>query len=216
MNIFIEKIEHNQISSVREIKRLFWAISKKIHPDVSSLAKNDQAFIDLRKQYEEALSYFANGTKNKPENYQRTITKNECIAEFIDLLANNFPLTDEIKIHNRLYLSRVDKINRSLNKKYAVKDIFIHFEQELLKLKGNTVISNHNFGVTKLYFYRYSDYWYQRSRINLNYLIQGYKLVADILQDNNMRNSLLFLNMLVEDIIERDKIQGDLPITAST
>lgn len=213
MNIFAEAINNNKIDSEDSLKRLFWKLAKKLHPDANSVLSNHEDFILLKNNYDEALE--ALKRKSKPsimaqsktttvkKRADKKVDRTACIHLFMDLMASNFPADESARAKNKIYRTRVDELNIGLeHMDNALKDVFKTFEQEMLTLKGKTTISNHPYNVVKLFFYRYCDYAYNKNNINKNYLTNGYALVKDIMENAQMTYSLIFVNWLVSDIFQ--------------
>lgn len=207
MNIFLKYIEDNRISSEIELRRLFWKIAKKIHPDITSLDTNNEKFITLKKDYDEA-KVLLNVKAFKKSGINQHYGKEECINLFCDLMASNFPIDKSIT--NKKYEERINLINRMLNSLIPDEaDLFHDFEKEMYLLKGETVISNHLYGVVKLYLYRFCDYVYLRTRNNKQYLLIGYDLVHEIFVSKKMHSSIKFVDWLVKDImLQSDDVVG--------
>jgi len=167
MNIIINYIHNYKITSERELKNLFWKISKRIHPDATSLDIGNENFIKLKNDYDQAKQLL--GTTHVEIKISEICNKEECSDLFIDLMACNFPIDKSIK--NKQYQERISLLNNGLSSLLPDGvNVFSTFEEEMYLLKGETVISNHLFNVVKLYFYRYCDYKYLRNKNSKNYL----------------------------------------------
>jgi len=214
MNIFIKYINENKITSESDLKRVFWRLSKKIHPDITSIELNNDQFIKLKNDFDQAKLLLAKPSIKVIKSRQM-FCKEDCISIFLDLMASNFPIEKTIK--NYIYNQRIELLNICLNQLIPTEiDLFYKFQEEMYLLKGESTISNHLFGSVKMYFYRYCDYIYLKNKNNKNYLIIGYNLIYEIFESKQMYNGIKFINWLVEDIIGSDKLRKNVPTTAST
>lgn len=206
MSIFDKYINENTITSETDLKRLFWWIAKKIHPDVTSLDCNNDKFIQLKHDYDQACNKIIDHAVGQCEN----IGRKDCINLFIDVMASNFPI--DKNINNKIYSQRIERLNKWLNNiNPNSRDLFKKFEREMYQLKGSTVISNHLFNVVKLYLYKYCDYTYLPNKNNKNYLTKEYELMYEICSSRHMYASIQFVNWLVEDIIDPDRVKKSVP-----
>jgi len=201
MNIFEKVIKDGKISSDLELKRLFWKLAKKLHPDVNCFESNSEKFIRLKSDYETVLGNIRNTELNKKNS--SSYNRKFCIDIFTDLLASNFPIDKSIK-KPKIYKSRLEKLNNELSKLGNIyKDLFIKFEDEMYKLRGSSVVLNHDYSLVKLYLYQFSDYTYSNSRMANNYLINGYDQLVNILEDKKLNVAKVFIDWLVSDIVKR-------------
>ncbi|MFA6506755.1 MAG: hypothetical protein WCT14_11675 [Treponemataceae bacterium] len=206
MNVFEKAIRDRKIASEEELKRLFWKLAKKLHPDAAGVEKSHERFIKLKEDFDDAVALLRTGKPfpGSPTPAARPPGKPDreaCVQLFIDLLAGNFPVDKSIR-NQKTYLARIDKLNAGLSlfgPEY--RDLFYRFEEEMYGLKGKTVVSNQEYAVVKLYLYSFSDFTYLRFKYTEMYLKSGYDLVHGILKSKNMNASIRFLNWLVADIV---------------
>lgn len=213
-NVFERAVAEGRIGSEEELKRLFWRLAKRLHPDSSGVEENHDKFIRLKGDYDLALgrlragtSAAARGPAEAPEAdrpraaapYDRKL----CSDILVDLMASNFPVDRSIR-GGKAYLARLNGLNGELSKlgpRY--RDLFLRFEEELYELRGESTILNHEYSLVKLYLYRFSDYACNGYGITKNYLRNGYRVLRAIFEARGMAASALFLDWLAEGIVER-------------
>ena len=198
MNVFIDAIQQNRIESEEDLKRLFWRLAKKLHPDVNSLESNHEQFINLKNEYDAAEEYLH---KYGIKKHEKTIPNRElCIQLFVDLMASNFPVDKRIR-SLKPYITRIEKLNTELSgfgSKY--KNVFIEFENEMYNLKGEN-FTNHDYSLVRLYLYSFSDYTHLKYVTSENHIKNGYSIIHEVLEKHNMYKSIVFINWLVKDIV---------------
>jgi len=213
MNVFEKAIRERGTVSENELKRLFWTLAKKLHPDAAGVEKSHDRFIKLKEDFDTAITFLREG-KTFPDSAAPTAAESGgipnrqiCLRLFIDLIAGNFPVDRSIR-DQKAYLARIEQLNTELSKfGSGFLDLFKRFEVEMYSLKGKTTISNHEFAVVKLYFYRFSSFTYSYTKQTESYLRIGYDLVHDILKRRNMDGSIKFVNWLVEGIVGKEKLK---------
>lgn len=213
MNLFRKAIEAGEIAGEEDLKRAFWKLAKKLHPDAAGVASGHERFIRLKQDYDEAAAMLSAGPavtakptlpSGKPK--QGPPNRAVCVDLFIDLLAGNFPVDRSIR-DNKVYLSRIEALNAELGKfGPEFEGLFKRFENELYALRGDSVVLNHEFSVVKLYLYRFSSFTYTKN--TESYLKNGYELVRGILKKKNLNESIRFLSWLMEGIVDADKLRG--------
>ncbi len=211
MNLFEEMLDKNRMYTSDELRRLFWRLAKKLHPDANSVQANHEMFIRLKSDYDKALAGMGAGKGRMKADAAFGMpparggpSREICVDLFLDLLASNFPMDNGIR-RSKVYLARIERMNTEFAKfGPEYRDVFLAFEKEMCVLKGGKTVANHEFNVVKLYFYRYSDFTYMKTKNNRNYLVMGYRLVHDILKGTHMTNSIFFLGWLVGDIVKTD------------
>lgn len=201
MNIFIEYIKTGKISSELDLKKLFWKLAKKLHPDVSCIDGNQRKFIKMKNDFDFALKHYQEITVN--ENIGPAFSNfSYCKELFCDLVASNFPIDMSIRNKNKTYLDRISKLNSTLNQfGNEFINLFLNVEKELYLIRGSSTISNHVFNLIKLLFYRISDYYYNSNSFAKKYIKVSYYIVADILEKKKALNTRFFLKWLVREIL---------------
>jgi len=201
MNIFIEALKDRKVTTEIELKRMFWRLAKKLHPDITKVENNNYLFISLKSQYDVAHSELNNQIKEIKKN-SKSPDRNICMQLFVDLIASNFPIDRKVKNQNKMYCARLDELNKELGRfGNEYNNLINSVELEMNKLRGKTTVSNHEFNLVKLYFYRISDYYYLKTKNTENYLRIGYDMIIDIFRKRNMEKSILFVNWLVKDLL---------------
>jgi hypothetical protein len=201
MNIFIEALRKGEVNTEIELKRMFWKLAKKLHPDVSCVERNNELFVSLKRQFDEASAEIGAHLSIADEPH-RNPDRSLCMRLFGDLVAGNFPIDKRVKDRNKIYCKRLGELNRELGRfGRDFRDLFVGVESELYVLRGKTTVSNHEFNLVKLFFYRISDYGFFKTKNTLNYLRVGYPMLIDIFKNRNMEKSIVFFDWLVQGIL---------------
>jgi len=216
MNLFIFKIERNEITNLLQLKSCYRKAIKQIHPDISG--KDSNEFLTIHNHFLEATEYLNNPTP--PIETARKLSNEQLTQQifdlFIDLMSSNFPQDRKICFKNKIYISRITKINELTNMLFKEQNIFDLFQEDLYVLRKDTVISNHSFNVTISYLNNIKDYILLKHKHGYKYIQNTYPLIFSIFKDQELLNGLLFINWLVSETIGKGIIRGDLPTNAST
>jgi hypothetical protein len=201
MNIFDESIASGRIANEHDLKVLFWILAKKLHPDITASSAGERAFVQLKKNFDEAaermsLSKIGEAPGDTPAR-SRDIEK--CRSLFSDLIASNFPTT--IKEGNKKYASRIAELNEEINLfGKAHTDLFVDSEKELLRIRGDSIISNHAFNLIRLYFYNMSDFFITGNYFSRLYLRNSYSPVIASLRERDALRTIHLIDGLLADL----------------
>jgi hypothetical protein len=201
MNIFIEYIQSEKIKTKEELKRFFWILAKRTHPDVSEFENNEKTFIQLKNQYDEALVLLKS---HKKDEKHKVYTKIDFIDVFSDLVALNFPVDKSIIKSLKAYEKRIDvmsEIIRSIGIQ-EIKD-FRDVENELYEIRGDNIVQNRLFGIIKMLFYSLISYYYEPVKFSKNAIEKWFLEIEDELQKKNFTNLFYFLKWIVSDLNNR-------------
>lgn len=206
-SVFERAVAEGRIGSEEELKRLFWRLAKRLHPDSSGVEENHDRFIRLKGDYDLALLRLRAGASPSAAPMERRAAaapydRRLCADILVDLMASNFPVERSIRT-GKAYLARIKRLNGELSKlgpRY--RDLFLRFEEELYGLRGESTILNHDYSLAKLYLYRFSDYACNGYGITKRYLANGYRALRGIFEARGMEASALFLDWLAEGIVE--------------
>ncbi len=216
MNLFIFKIERNEITNLIQLKSYYRKAIKKIHPDISG--KDSNEFLIIQKQFLEASHYLQNRAKSV--EIINPLSKDQLIQQifelFIDLMCSNFPQDRKVCLKIKIYVSRITQLNNITNLLFNEKNVFNLFQEDLYILRKDSIISNHSFNVTISYLNNIKDYILIKHKHGYKYIQNTYPLIFSILTNQKLSNGLLFINWLVSETIGNNVIRGDLPTTAST
>jgi hypothetical protein len=202
MNIFIAYVESGQAATESDLRRIFWSLAKKTHPDATGIDSDSEVFKKIKEDYDASLEYLKKKNrepvKKGPAGTHR-ITKDECIDIFLELIASNFPIDRSIREKNSIYLQRMARLNGGIALlDPSRKDLLLAFEQELYGLRGDSVISNHPYTMVKLFLYRYLDYRQFSNANNRRYIVQNRDAIFALFEEKGMRASASFLQWLLE------------------
>jgi len=216
MNLFIFKIERNEIKNLIQLKSFYRKAIKKIHPDISG--KDSNEFLIIHNHFLEAAEYLNNQTT--PIINVRQLSNEQLIQQifdiFVDLMSSNFPQDRKVYFKNKIYISRITKIIDLTNMLFKEQNVFNLFQEDLYILRKDSIISNHSFNVTISYLNNIKDYILLKHKHGYKYIQNTYPLIFSILMDQKLNNGLLFINWLVSETIGKDVLRGDLPTNAST
>jgi hypothetical protein len=198
MNIFDESLAVGKISTEHELKVLFWTLAKKLHPDTSASVTAEKAFIQLKRDFDEALQKINCAKSDSGETGAERPDLERCRTLFSELIAGNFPMTR--KTDNKKYVARIVELNRQINL-FGYKDLFIQSEKELLEFRGDTVVSNHGFNLVRLYFYNMSDYFATGNYFSKLYVKNSREAVLTCLKEREARQTVQLIDWLLNDLM---------------
>jgi hypothetical protein len=95
MNTFIQILENENDVSVKKLKQIYRIISKKVHPDICN--GSNEAFLKLKKEYEEAQQLIEKGEYQHKKNLNREESR-------IELLKHLY------QFYLRIYTKKADNI----------------------------------------------------------------------------------------------------------
>lgn len=206
MNVFLESIQSGKISGERQLKRLYRALAKKIHPDAAGGTTDKGAFIRLTSDYERALAFLGerqssatSAARQRPRSRPKP-DFGRCAELFAELMAQNFPIDERAR--GGLYLARVNELNAEIGL-YGPKfeNLFLAAESELYRLKGNSVVMNHEFNVVHLYLYNLSDCFRSGALFAKTYVRNSYASVVEILRGRDADATIALVDLFVTDIL---------------
>jgi len=203
MNIFQKAIDDGRIAAEEDLKRLFWKLAKRLHPDVSAIELGHEKFIELKRQYDEAAGILAahkRVTRRKPAR-----DRESTVRIFVELVACGFPL--DRSVHERRgYLSRMkDFDERVVEFGNDFTGLIYAAERELLALKGSTTIMNHDFNLVQMYFFRFSDYTYFPTKNTLYFLRNEFAAVTGVFESHKMKSAAALVNWLLGAAVNPSK-----------
>lgn len=201
MNLFEKAIREGRILREEDLKKCFWKLAKKVHPDLSSMDANHWKFIKLKEDYDASIALLRHHGGEAPK-HEAQLTRKQCLDLFKDLLASNFPVDPSIKDSIKIYKLRIERLNAALSAKGEnFNNLFLAFEKEMYELRNPSIVANHPYNVVRMYLYRFCDYTYFPNPTNRHYLQSSYDLVFGILKSRHLEASIRFINWLLEDIL---------------
>jgi hypothetical protein len=199
MNIFDESLAKGEISTEHDLKVLFWTLAKKLHPDTSAAETAEKLFIQLKRDFDEALLKINCARRDEGRIEAERPDLEKCRALFSELIASNFPMAK--KSGNKKYVARIAELNRQINL-FGYKDLFLQSEKELLEIRGNTVVSNHIFNLVRLYFYNMSDYFATGNYFSKMYVKNSRALVLASLEERQALQTVRLIDWLMNDLTQ--------------
>jgi len=195
MNIFEKAIGEGRIETDEDLKRLFWKLAKRLHPDVSALESGHEKFIELKRQYDAAVVILA--AHKRITRRRLPPDRESTVRIFVELVACGFPLDRSIREHKG-YLSRMKDFDERVSKSGSeFAGLIYAAERELLALKGSTTIMNHDFNLVQMYLFRFSDYTYFPTKNTLFFLRKEFAAVAGVFESHNMKSAAALVNWLL-------------------
>jgi hypothetical protein len=212
-NPFIETIRAGKIDDEAQLKSLYRKLAKTRHPDTASPKSND-AFVRLKSDFEAARVFLSRDfprqvgdvgslspASAKPIAEPTRPNFARCAALFSELMASNFPI--DLRARRGIYLDRVVELDRQIGiLEPDSPGLFLAAEEELYRLKGNTVVSNHVFNLVKLYLNNMSDWLLMGNYFAKLYLKKSYRIVVDVLGERNARATIRLIDWFLADILE--------------
>jgi len=199
MNIFEKAIGEGRIETDEDLKRLFWKLAKRLHPDVSALESGHEKFIELKRQYDAAVVILA--AHKRITRRRLPPDRESTVRIFVELVACGFPLDRSIREHKG-YLSRMKDFDRRLAESdNDFAGLIYAAERELLELKGSTTIMNHDFNLVQMYLFRFSDYTYFPTKNTLLFLRNEFAAVSEVFERHGIKSVAVLINWLVGAVV---------------
>ncbi len=219
MNVFDEALATGRIVEVRDLKILFWTLAKKLHPDSAAFPAGEQAFIKLKRDFDDAVRTLARAeaaraaapadqpwaAHHAPASHPAASTAHSA-ASAAHLATSAGPgdfqkcaglFSDLIASNfpmarregNKRYAERILELNRELGL-FGMVDLFLECERELLEIRGDSIVLNHAFNLVRLYLYNLSDYIGTGNYFSKIYLAQARQSVMTCLAGHDARGTV--------------------------
>jgi hypothetical protein len=168
MNPFIKGLRDGRIAGEDGLRRLFWKLAVKTHPDSAACADDGSAFIRLKAAHDEALAWLRSpaplaagaplrqsGSCERPSAPARV----RFLRLFSELMASDFPANQTVRQTSRAYRLRLEACASIWDSELAATDAaFVRIETELCRLRGPGRIHQPPFGLVKLIMYSVCSY----------------------------------------------------------
>jgi len=200
MNIFSESINKGKISNEEDLKRLFWKLSIKYHPDTAKNPDSEKHFIRLKNDYDEARSLLPVKENMQRETKVLQYNRRECLKVFTELISSNFPLEKEVKNSNKLYKIRYRIFSSYLSLSSSENhDLLDRVESELYQIKNNRM-HNCTYGIVKFLLYNISSYHHFFSNFTYQAVLKNYSQIQESLEKEKLSGINQLLKWLIEDM----------------
>jgi len=201
MNLFEKGLRDGSLRNASDVKRLFWRLARKLHPDVSMVARNEELFIRLKSDYDQAITVMQDAGSSSPEG--RKPDTRRCLDLFAELVASNFPVDISIRESNKRYRQRIEELNAELGLFGGdFRDLLTRVESELYILRGPTTVSNHVFSLVKLHFYNIADSIVNQTPFRKHYLQSSHDMLIGVPRARKMISLPTFLDSLFAQIVK--------------
>lgn len=201
MNLFREHIAQGRISSESELKRLFRILALKLHPDTCLDQNTAERFLALKRDYDEALRERGWETARAETKSPESFSFDLCADLFGELVAGNFPAAPKVKAANKMYRARLERLNAEIGVLGGDwVDMFKRVEQEMLVLRGDSVVSNHAFNLVKIYFCNLYDSIFLKHPFSKAYVRNSYGLVAGVLRESGCAETVRFIDLMLRGV----------------
>jgi len=202
MNIFSESINNGKISNEMALRRLFWKLSIKYHPDTAKLPDAEKYFIKLKKDFEEALTLIPEKEKKQRDTNILQYNRRECIKVFTELISSNFPLEKKMKNSNRLYLIRCKIFSSFLTLSCTENQgLLDRVEHELYGIQKNKM-HNCTYGIIKFLFYNISSFHHNYSEFTYQAILKNYNQIQESLETEELPAINQLLRWLIADMAD--------------
>lgn len=217
MNRFIAQIASGKLASLAQLKSCYRREIKKIHPDIAG--KGSTEFLAVQAQYMEAKDFLEKSCSRSAKSSRSAgadadgerYSMSQVRDLFVDLMCSNFPLDRRVAHTNKLYDRRIASMNAMVNSLLADTDLFLKFEKDMYALRGDSVVSNHEYNVVVSYLNNIRDFILAKTVRGRSYIRNTYPLIASILAGRNLDAGMAFINWMVQDIIGKEYIKGEIP-----
>lgn len=221
-NVFDGYIRSGEITDERALSRIYRQLLKAAHPDTATRHTETAAFMKIRADYEAARLLFRSGRVGEANEASRSVSRPDqrsgaseplaadipnfdaCAWLFADLIAGNFPLDRAIRDSVRQYGKRMRELDRRLTAfGPEFSALIFDVEEELNRIRGPSVVSNHRFNLVKLYIYRISDYIRANTPFSLHYLRVSRDMMLSALEESHAPRTAFLFNWFVTNLLAR-------------
>jgi hypothetical protein len=206
-NHFITLIENGKISSARDLKKLFWKLALKCHPDSGDRANGEELFKKLKADYDAAERFLC---ERKPARSLRDRQGNPGAEgrspygygrAFADLVASNFPVAKSVRAANKSYLGKLASFAAAFENKIEGGGALVTaFEQELYEIRGENIVWNELYGKIVLIFYNVCSYYHSKSILIKKAVPKWFEEIRTMLHDRGCAATLKVLGILIDDM----------------
>jgi hypothetical protein len=137
MNPFLSRIDRGEIQSPAELRQLYTAEVKRLHPDLNADAAPGVDFDRLRAFYDEALGYLARraGHRSSAGPGPALHDRQTFLEEFRNLVARGFPVNAQAAAKNKAYAASFRAVSAYLAAWSDDPDFFPRANRECRLLK---------------------------------------------------------------------------------
>jgi len=199
VNVFVDLIGSGRIRDESDLKRSFWALAKRLHPDVSAGAGAERAFIKLKADFDEALSALPIAEPASPP--AAPPSRESLVGLFLDLAQSGFPVDRRVRDASPAYLKRIEGFSAAV-RAYGIPGVedFAAVEDEFYAIRGDDIVDNPLFGMVRMILYNICSYHYwptARTRRSVEAWLGD---ARGRLEARGCPGALAFLSWLVEDL----------------
>jgi len=143
----------------------------------------------------------AKASANANESFEKMPPNfSTCFSLFCDLMAGNFPLGGDIRQTNKLYLTRVRKLEGEVSKfGKEFSGLIYDVERELYAIRGNSMISSYAFNLVQLYLKNMSDYLLMGHLFFRMYLKKERESAIECLKGQNAHKCVFFIDWMLKE-----------------
>jgi hypothetical protein len=196
MNVFYSLIKSGKIQTRDDLKYYFRTLAKKLHPDSSYTILDDQAFIRLKKDFDESIEIF-------PEHQiqKETFTRKNFYDALWEIESSGFPINKSIRNISPLYIKRIEYLNKIINQMKIINEYsFLDVERNLYDIRGDNIIDNPLFGTIRMLFYNLITWHLGPKKFTRLALEKWYNQIKDTLIANNYDAFYYFIKWLIDDL----------------
>jgi curved DNA-binding protein CbpA len=198
MNIFIDEIQKGKISTTEELKKTFWILAKKIHPDIHKVDNSSQLFIKLKENYDEASELLP---KIEKDIKHRQYSKQDLRKIFEELVASGFPVEKSIRDKSKLYIDRIKECSLIINRiGMSGVNNFFDVEKDLYYIRGDSIVQNQLFGIIRMMFYNFVTYYYEPKKFTKSALNKWFLEIEHELVERKCNNLYWFLKWQIDNL----------------
>ncbi len=174
-NRFIPLIENRKIRNVEELKAVYRVLAKNTHPDATGSSDKARLFVEITREYEEALTYVESRAANAPASSEpKRFDKQALYLELQGLLARGFPFVPKSDAAKEIYLRSREKFLEQVtlwNRNY--RSLFEEFEMMLIQMYDNPRKKEDIETVFQIlydgFYFQYTGVGYYKNRAHMNY-----------------------------------------------
>lgn len=218
-NPFRAALASGRAADERSLKRLFWRLAIKLHPDTAPSGDAEVRFVRLKADFDAVMAELAARPPDAPpsgrgsgegpvraaqgdglDGLAPAELRKRCLRAFIDLVALNFPVAADLR-RAPGYLKRLSAFARLLARvRPDLAAAFPRIEAELYALRGDDIVNNPFFGAVKMIFYTVVSWHHNPSRFSLEAVRRLRIRHRPELSAAGYPNLAAFIDWLVDDL----------------
>jgi hypothetical protein len=203
MNIFRKYIGEGKIRDKTQLKRYFWRLARKLHPDSASPDAAEHRFIRLKNDFDEAVEALPDKADEKQviSSHDAAADRDEIKRLFVELIECGFPVDIRIRGNSKLYVRRITEITRLFSPDTVPGvESFGQVEKEAYLIRGGNIHDNPLFGKIRMILYNIASCRYYPTEHMLKAVETWFAEIRPELRQKGFLSFCEWLKWLIEDL----------------